>query len=104
MVHFHTRPSCSISRRSSTPNGQAGTQYPQPLQTSCCTSTVPCSVRISAPVGQTSRQAACVQCLQTSDDISQRTSEPAGDCPLFDGMPRSTGREGTFCSTKATCR
>src|ERR1043165_6341322 len=35
--------------------------------------TVPNSVRNSAPVGQTSRQAACVQCLQTSEDISQRT-------------------------------
>src|SRR4051812_28690350 len=57
-----------------TPNGQAGTQYPQPLQMSPCTTTVPNSVRNSAPVGQTSRQPACVQCLQTSDDISQRIS------------------------------
>src|SRR5689334_24894011 len=56
-----------------TPYGHPDTQYPQPLQMSCCTTTVPNSVRNSAPVGQTSRQAACVQCLQTSDDISQRT-------------------------------
>ena len=41
---------------------------------SSCTTTVPYSVRNSAPVGHTSRQPACVQCLQTSDDISQRTS------------------------------
>src|SRR3954468_17185352 len=60
-------------RRSITPYGQAGTQYPQPLQMSSCTTTVPNSVRNSDPVGQTSRQAAWVQCLQTSDDISQRT-------------------------------
>src|SRR5437764_4192822 len=63
-------------------------QYPQPLQTSSCTTTVPNSVRNSAPVGQTSRQAARVQCLQTSELISQR-SPP---CPLPD------------CSTKATWR
>src|SRR6476469_7951531 len=60
-----------------TPNGQAGTQYPQPLQTSSCTTTVPNSVRNSAPVGQTSRQAACVQCLHTSEAISQRNWPPA---------------------------
>src|SRR6478735_8764514 len=43
---------------------------------SSCTTTVPNSVRKIAPVGQTSRQAACVQCLQTSEDISQRKSSP----------------------------
>src|SRR5215475_10171453 len=53
---------------------------------SSCTTTVPNSVRNSAPVGQTSRHAACVQCLQTSDDISQR-------------MPF-----GPVCSTNATWR
>src|ERR671926_145253 len=53
---------------------------------SSCTTTVPYSVRKSDPVGQTSRQAADVQCLQTSDDISQRCS-PA-----------------RCCSTKATWR
>src|SRR6187551_1130147 len=51
---------------------------------SSCTTTVPNSVRKSAPVGHTSRQAACVQCLQTSDDMSHRS--------------------GSLCSTKATCR
>src|SRR2546429_5451306 len=69
-----------------TPNGQAGTQYPQPLHTSSWTTTVPNSVRNSAPVGQTSRQADSVQCLHTSLDISHR-------------MPSAAG-----CSTKATWR
>src|SRR5690625_100014 len=39
-----------------------------------CTTTVPYSVRNSDPVGHTSRQAAWVQCLHTSEDISQRKS------------------------------
>src|SRR5919202_4667231 len=34
--------------------------------------TVSNSVRVIAPVGHTSRQPACTQCLQTSDIISQR--------------------------------
>src|SRR3982750_3657756 len=51
---------------------------------SCWTTTVPYSVRNNAPVGQTSRQAACVQCLQTSEDINQRRGSP--------------------CSMNATCR
>src|SRR3954467_10910507 len=75
-----------MCRLSSTPNGHAGTQYPQPLQMSCCTTTVPYSVRKSAPVGQTSRHAACVQCLHTSDSMSQRTWPSC------------------FCSTNATWR
>src|SRR3954462_3416496 len=58
---------------------------------SSCTTTVPNSVRNNEPVGQTSRHAACVQCLHTSLDISHR-SPPT---------PFSTGR---FCSMKATCR
>src|SRR3954449_8635117 len=82
------------SRRSITPNGQAGTQYPQPLQMSSCTTTVPNSVRISEPVGQTSRQAAWVQCLQTSEDISQRR-------PV---LPSPFVCSGFSCSTKATWR
>src|SRR3954470_1618080 len=61
-------------RRSMTPKGQPPTQYPQPLQTSSCTTTVPNSVRNSAPVGQTLRQPALVQCLQTLDAISHRNS------------------------------
>src|SRR4051794_6087731 len=65
-----------------TPYGQAGTQYPQPLQMSPCTTTEPNSVRNSAPVGQTSRQPACVQCLQTSEDISQRICLSAPLCPV----------------------
>src|SRR5258705_232802 len=71
-------------------------QYPQPLQMSCCTTTVPNSVRNSAPVVQTSRQAACVQCLHTSELISQRMS-PRSSRPGClpgspdEGMPRNSG-------------
>src|SRR3954452_8633059 len=92
-------------------------QYPQPLHTSSCTTTVPNSVRNSAPVGHTSRQAACVQCLHTSEDISQRTppspdsvawSSPCGGSSegRLDGMPRSTAvvEVSVGFSTKATCR
>src|SRR3954447_9401221 len=75
-----------ISRLEMTPNGHAVTQYPQPLHTSSWMTTVPNSVRVIAPVGQTSRQPACVQCLQTSLDISQRM-------PSF-----------VCCSMNATCR
>src|SRR2546430_11227396 len=67
-------------------------QYPQPLQMSSCTTTVPNSVRNSAPVGHTSRQAARVQCLQTSELMSHRS--PLSPFPMvFWG-----------CSTKATWR
>ena len=66
------------SRRSMTPKGQPATQVPQPLQTSFWTTTVSNSVRKSAPVGHTSRQPACVQCLHTSEDISQRKSAVSG--------------------------
>ena len=99
-----------------TPNGQAETQYPQPLQTSSWTTTVPNSVRISAPVGQTSRQADSVQCLHTLLDMSQR--EPSAenspsadsvstDAPESSGLPvpgpgASPGR--LICSMNATCR
>src|SRR6478672_9229397 len=58
-------------RRSITPYGQAGTQYPQPLQMSSCTTTVPNSVRNRAPVGHTSRQAAFVQCLHATSHALQ---------------------------------
>src|ERR671936_1451733 len=61
---------------------------------SSCTTTVPYSVRNSEPVGQTSRQAACVQCLQTSELISQRRASTSPSPP----------RTGSFCSMKATCR
>src|SRR3954468_16697898 len=101
-----------------TPNGQAGTQYPHPLHTSCCTTTVPYSVRNSAPVGHTSRQAAWVQCLHTSEDMSQRspsasdgastlaldtTLSSAACCASDFGIPCCTP-SGSFCSTNATCR
>ena len=71
---------------------------------SCCTTTVPNSVRNSAPVGQTSRQPACVQCLHTSEAISQRNAvRPSAPCPspglLNAGMPRSsTGETRTAAS------
>src|SRR5438105_12376010 len=61
---------------------------------SSCTTTVPNSVRNSAPVGQTSRHAAWVQCLHTSDDISQRSVSPSW-------LPSCSGLR---CSTNATCR
>src|SRR4051812_18420369 len=76
-------------------------QYPQPLHTSSCTTTVPNSVRNSAPVGQTSRHAAWVQCLHTSEDISHWKS--GVDCPT-DGMPRSTEPTLAGFSMNATCR
>src|SRR3954470_20953311 len=88
------------------------------------TTTVPNSVRNSAPVGQTSRQPAWVQCLQTSEDISQRNSSRSSTpdpSPGLenDGIPRSTvdgpatgagssvdgaGDDVAGCSMKATCR
>jgi hypothetical protein len=65
---------------------------PQPLHTSSWTTTVPNSVRNSAPVGHTSRHAAVVQCLHTSEAISQRSpSSPSA----------ATGRR---CSMNATWR
>src|SRR4051812_34549208 len=57
------------------------------------TTTVSNSVRNSAPVGHTSRQAAEVQCLHTSDDINQRTPASPWPTPSIDG-----------CSMKATWR
>ena len=46
-------------------------QFRQPLQTSCWMKTVSNSVRMMAPVGHTSIQLACLQCLQTSDIIKK---------------------------------
>ena len=57
-----------------TPNGQAAMQSRQPLQASDWITTVSNSVRMIAPVGHTSRQAAWTQCLHTSLIISQRPS------------------------------
>src|ERR671936_2386355 len=59
------------------------------------TTTVPYSVRKSDPVGHTSRHAACVQCLQTSDDMSQRSTS---------SLPSSSTWSGFRCSTNATWR
>src|SRR5205085_5663949 len=64
---------------------------------SSCTTTVPNSVRKSEPVGQTSRHAACVQCLHTSEDMSQRRASPSLS-------PSPSTRSGVCCSTNATCR
>src|SRR4051812_42424777 len=72
------------------------------------TTTVPNSVRKSEPVGQTSRQAACVQCLQTSELISQRSAPPSAPSPLSTPMSTpispSPSSSGLRCSTNATCR
>src|SRR6266516_3424620 len=59
------------------------------------TTTVPYSVRKSEPVGQTSRQAACVQCLQTSELINHRRTS---------SLPSSSTCSGSLCSMKATWR
>src|SRR5205814_5175441 len=68
---------------SMTPNGQAPMQSRQPLQTSDWMTTVSNSVRMIAPVGQTSRQPARTQCLQTSDIISQRPwRRSASNCSM----------------------
>src|SRR3954454_9627343 len=85
-----------------TPNGQADTQYPQPSQTSSWTTTVPNSVRNSAPVGHTSRQAADVQCLQTSDDMSHCIEA----CPTGGAWPGDGGWAGAVAdfSMNATWR
>src|ERR1700684_1573288 len=77
-----------------TPNGQADTQEAQPLHTSGCTITVPNSVRTSAPVGHTSRHAAWVQCLHTSEAISQRVAGatlPGSVSPARAGPSTSAG-------------
>ena len=69
-----------------------------------------------ASTGQTSRQAASVQCLQTSDDISQRTPSPSLEvaspsrstrpprsaASTSDAPPSASA--GTRCSMKATWR
>jgi hypothetical protein len=60
-----------------TPYGQAEMQSRQPLQTSGWMNTVSNSVRMIAPVGHTSRQLACWQCLHTSDIISHALPWPA---------------------------
>src|SRR5699024_7727663 len=49
-----------------------------PLQMSSWTTTVPYSVRNSAPVGHTSKHPAWVQCLHTSEDMSHRNSSVSG--------------------------
>src|SRR4051794_2938740 len=90
-----------------TPKGQAGAQEPQPLQMSSCTTTVPNSVRNSEPVGHTSRQAASVQCLHTSDAISHRSSLAGETCsgPVPSRRaPTTWAPRGLRCSMKATCR
>src|SRR3954469_14485447 len=68
------------------------------------TTTVPNSVRNSEPVGQTSRQAACVQCLQTSELISQRSAPPSAPSPASTAISPSAISSGLRCSTNATWR
>src|SRR3954454_15076528 len=89
-----------------TPYGQDGTQYPQPLQMSPWTTTVPNSVRNSAPVGQTSRQPACVLCLQTSELISQRICLSLPLCPVCGSNSDSASALSTLVcavSTESAC-
>src|SRR5438045_8738606 len=74
------------------PYGHAAMQFRQPLHTSCWMKTVLNSVRMMAPVGQTSMQLACLQCLQTSDIISHAAPLPA--------VADSSGT----CSMNLTCR
>src|SRR5918911_5249286 len=81
---------------------------------SSCTTTVSNSVLNSAPVGHTSRHAACVQCLQTSELISQRSASPAEPslvtlcCKVADSASTAacspSRRRGFRCSMKATWR
>src|ERR1700709_1441304 len=66
-----------------------------------CTTTVPNSVRNSEPVGQTSRQAAWVQCLQTSEDISHLTPAPSStglDCSMKATWPQVAALSPTLLS------
>src|SRR6266508_4247891 len=70
-----------------TPYGHAAMQLRHPLHTSCWMKTVLNSVRMIAPVGHTSMQLACLQCLQTSDIISHAAPLPgvedrSGTCSM----------------------
>src|SRR5512141_587677 len=58
-----------------TPNGHAGMQYLQPMQTSSCTITFPRSVRTIALTGHAFKQPASVQCLHESLMNNQRASD-----------------------------
>jgi len=65
-----------------TPKGQAAMQARQPLHTSDWITTVSNSVRMIAPVGQTSRHPAWTQCLHTSLIISQRPLYGPSNCSM----------------------
>ena len=65
-----------------TPNGQAAIQARHPLHTSVWITTVSNSVRMMAPVGQTSMHPAITQCLQTSLIISQRPLYGPSNCSM----------------------
>src|SRR5207245_8493312 len=73
-------------------------QLRQPLQTSDWMKTVSNSVRMIAFVGQTSRQLASLQCLQTSLIINQACPPAIG---VGVGMSPVLSRT---CSTNWTCR
>ena len=51
-----------------------------------CTTTVPNSVRNSAPVGQASRQPACVQCLHTSELMPEAFVEVSPELAALRGL------------------
>jgi hypothetical protein len=73
-----------------------------------CTITVSNSVRMSAPVGQASRQPAFVQCLHTSDMNSHESSSgiaaPASAAATRSTSPSCTVGMGASASTKRTWR
>src|SRR5256885_4832171 len=87
-----------VSLKPMTPYGHAEMQLRQPLQTSFWMYTVSNSVRMSAFVGQTSRQLAFLQCLQTSLIISQAWPPAIGV-----GVTIIPVLSGT-CSMNWTCR
>src|SRR5215472_6293099 len=89
-----------------TPNGQAATQYEQPLQMSGWMYTFSNSLWRMAPVGQACWQGAMTQCLQTSLIISQRFSwgtlgRTSSSIRVVD---RSPSAGGVNCSMNFTCR
>src|SRR2546428_10193210 len=87
-----------VSLKPMTPYGHAEMQLRQPLQTSFWMYTVSNSVRMSAFVGQTSRQLAFLQCLQTSLIISHAWPPAIGVGVTI--MPVLSGT----CSMNCTCR
>src|SRR5258708_7736284 len=86
-----------------TPNGQAATQYVQPLQISFWIRMFSNSVCTIAPVGHAWWQGAVTQCLQTSLIISQRLSFGSRERPSqVKGPSAETGAAGTGCGCNSS--